>query len=578
MSGDFMHEHANKSKFLRGKEGISMKRKHTKMIALLMAGAMTLSMAGCGSAGGTDSAAQTNQTEDTAKAEDSAVDTTVAESEEAGAEGASYTFPLEEPIEISALTMDFNRDRTQYADQLYEQYTNVKINWTMEPASDLFTVVNLKLNSGELPDMLVVNKTLADQFADQGLFVDFMDYLDQMPNLKAWMEKIPAIYNDTVDGEGHLYCLTNFNTRGQVPRQPIYRKDLFEKENLSVPETIDELYEDLVILKEKYPDSIPIVSRWGANNLIGHVANLYQCQTSYYLDEDSQTYEYGPATDKFKAAISTLQKFYAAGLIDPEFATVSDDQFVDRITSGRALFMFAEYTCCLHTEGEGDWNGNGQKNNPDFELAPMPVVDTEFGEGQLQVQSPTGRGGYAIAVSAESEHIDQIMALIDYQLSDEMINLVNWGVEGETYEVTDGQKNWLIDAETKKEMGLDARTGMWIPIDQDCSDANLDEADRAIVQEANGKVDEFAMYDPKVTIGFSPEEQDLKSEIMTPVTTYVDEELMNFITGKKNMEADWEAFQETLKDMGYETVLSMYREKYDALPEEQKGFDADLGL
>lgn len=543
-----------------------MKKRLTKLMALLLAGAMVFTAAGCGNSGSKeDSNGPVNEND--------------AESGEETAEsGTTITFPLEEPIEITALNMDFNRDRTQYADQMYEKYTNVKINWTLEPSSDLSTVVNLKLNSGELPDMMVVSKSATEQFADQGLFVDFMDYLDKMPNLKAWMDRIPAIYNDTADGDGHLYCLTNFNTRGQVPRQPIYRKDLFEKENIPVPKTVDELYDALVTLKEKYPDSIPVVSRWGAGNLIGHVSNLYQCKNDFYLDEDTQTYEYGPATDKFKAAIATLQKFYGAGLIDPEFATVSDDQFVDRITSGKAMFMFAEYTCCLNTEAEGDWNGNGQKNNPDFELAPMPVIETEFGPGKMQVQSPTGRGGFAIAVSANSEHVDEIMALLDYQLSDEMIDLVNWGIEGETYEVSDGKKSWLIDAEKKKELGIDGRTGMWIPLDQDCSDANLDEADREIVWDANSKVDDFAMYDPKVSIGFSVEEQEQKSEIMTPISTYVDEELMNFITGKKNMDSDWETFRETLNSMGYETVLQMYRDKYDALPESQKGFDTDLGL
>lgn len=559
-----------------------MRRKQTKMMALFLAAAMTVMTAGCGeeeTSGGTQESSSGTESTAEEKTQQGGTETeSGAEEESAAGEGESLTFPLAETVEIDALSMDFNRDKTQYIDQLYEERTNVKINWTLVPASDRDTVVNLKLNSGELPDLILVSKGSCTQFADQGLFVDFMDYLDRMPNLKAWMDKIPALYNDTADGEGHLYCLTTFNTRGQVPRQAIYRKDLFDKENLGQPETIDELYEDLVLLKEKYPDSIPVVSRWGAGNLINHAANLYQCRNGWYLDEDTQTYEYGPATDKFRAAIAMLQKFYAAELIDPEFATVSDDQFVDRITSGRALYMFCEYTCCLHTESEGDWVGNGKKNNPDFELAPMFPVDTEYGTGKMEVQAPTARGGFALAISAKSEHIDEIIALLDYQLSDEMIELVNWGVEGETYEVVDGQKSWMIDADKKKELGLDARSGMWIPIDQDCSDLGLAEEDREIVREANAKASEAALYDPKVAISFTQEEQDTISEIMTPVNTYVEEELMNFITGKKNMQEDWDSFQESLKGMNYETVLQMYRDKYDALSEDQKGFDTGLGL
>ena len=162
-----------------------------------------------------------------------------------------YTFPLTDGIEIEASTMDFNRDKTQYIDQVYEERTNVKIDWNISPVADWSTTLNLRLNSGELPDLMLINKSLTNQFAEEGYFVDFAEYLDQMPNLSAWIEKIPAIYNDTVDGDGHLYCLTTFNTRGQVPRQSIYRKDIWEKEGLEAPTTIDELYDQLVQLKEK---------------------------------------------------------------------------------------------------------------------------------------------------------------------------------------------------------------------------------------------------------------------------------------------------------------------------------------
>ena len=44
------------------------------------------------------------------------------------------------------------------------------------------------------------------------------------------------------------------------------------------------------------------------------------------------------------------------------------------------------------------------------------------------------------------------------------------------------------------------------------------------------------------------------------------------------MEGDWEAFMQQIKDMGYEEILQIYRDKYDALPEDQKGFDKELGL
>lgn len=146
--------------------------------------------------------------------------------------------------------------------KLLEEKENIHIDWTIVPVADYDRVFGQKAAAGELPDLFETRKSLTDKYAETGSFLDFSEYLDKMPNLKEWMDKIPAIYNDTVDAEGHLYCITTFNTRGQVPRQSIYRRDIFEKENLGAPQTVDELYQDLVYLKKKYPDCIPVGNRW----------------------------------------------------------------------------------------------------------------------------------------------------------------------------------------------------------------------------------------------------------------------------------------------------------------------------
>lgn len=44
------------------------------------------------------------------------------------------------------------------------------------------------------------------------------------------------------------------------------------------------------------------------------------------------------------------------------------------------------------------------------------------------------------------------------------------------------------------------------------------------------------------------------------------------------MEEDWDRFIETLREMGYETVLEMHQKKYEDLPEERKGINTQVGL
>lgn len=482
------------------------------------------------------------------------------------------TFPLNEQITITAMVRDFNRDRTREIDRILEEKTNIRIEWTIVSPTEYAAVFEQKFHSGELPDLFETWKEAADRFCDEGEFVDFSGYLDQMPHLRAWMEKIPAIYNDTADGEGRLYCLTTFNTRGQAPKQSIYRKDLFEKEGIKAPENLEELYDALVKLKEKYPDSIPVGNRWGLENLLAAVAGLYHTRTGFYLDNEELVYQYGPATEEFRAAVATLQKFYKKGLIDPEFATISDEQFVKNITDGKTLFLFSEYLCCLNTKAQGDWNGEGKKKNPAFEMAPLTPMDTELGKGLIDVQAPTSRGHFAVGVNSRSKYIDEMIALLDYQYSDEIIDLVNWGVEDETYEMKDGDKKWLIGEAEREEKGLDARSGMWVPIDQDCSDATLDARDRELITKANARAEEFAFYEPKKTLAFTGEEKEILEGITDALNKYTQEKYLKFITGELNMEKNWEDFVQGLEDAGYKEALEIYRKNMTHCQRSKKGW------
>lgn len=481
-----------------------------------------------------------------------------------------------ERITITAMVRDFNRDKTQYIDQLFEEYTNIKIKWDIIPPGEYASVLESRMETGELPDLFEIDRQQINHFYDKTVFVNFAEYLAQMPNWKKWAKQKHSIYYNSVDIEGNIYCLDSFNTRGTVPCMPIYRKDIFEKGGVAIPRTIEELYDALLTLKEKYPESTPVVCRWGLNNLVYGVSILYQTKTGFYLDNKDLVYKFGPVTENFKSAIAMLQKFYAADLIDKEVATISDKQFEEKIVSGQGFFMFSEYLYCLNTGYEGDWTGKGKKRDPDFELAPMIPPNTEFGSGLVDIQESSNLGHYSVAINSKSKYVDEIVKLLDYQLSEEIINLVNWGVEGETYTVENREKKWLIGYEERMQKGLDTRSGMWVPIDVDCKESGLHPKDAAFCKKANKDMEQYAFYRPKTVLLFTEKEQEKINEIMTPIYSYCEDQYVRFIVGELNMEEDWEMFVETVTKMGYETVLQMYQEKYNKLPEEQKGLNMKI--
>ena len=87
-------------------------------------------------------------------------------------------------------------------------------------------------------------------------------------------------------------------------------------------------------------------------------------------------------------------------------------------------------------------NGVGE----DWDIQPMlpPSVD---GKRYLPyTQTFDGDPWWGIVTGANTKHPELVCSLIDYTISDEISTLLNWGIEGDTYQVNaDGQKEFLPD-------------------------------------------------------------------------------------------------------------------------------------
>ena len=80
-----------------------------------------------------------------------------------------------------------------------------------------------------------------------------------MPNYKAFWESKPEddqwLKEARRSADGKIYAAPSYGMdRYTNVRCWLYRKDIFEKNNLKVPETMDDLYDVAKKLKAKYPD------------------------------------------------------------------------------------------------------------------------------------------------------------------------------------------------------------------------------------------------------------------------------------------------------------------------------------
>ena len=91
-----------------------------------------------------------------------------------------------------------------------EKLGNVSINWSTGPWADFDTKTSLFLNTGDLPDIVWLRNStdVISNYGDLGYFLNFMDYLDYMPNLKSYLETYPQIAAMKTE-DGALYCLND---------------------------------------------------------------------------------------------------------------------------------------------------------------------------------------------------------------------------------------------------------------------------------------------------------------------------------------------------------------------------------
>lgn len=225
----------------------------------------------------------------------------------------------------------------------YKKQQSVEFDVRLGDDADFGTAIIQALESEDIPDIIL--KTWPDtieSYAATGVLLPFSDFEQNMPHFMAYIEQHGL--QDELDklrlDNGKYYILPGYRRQIQV-QQWVYRQDLFEKHNLGVPTTYDELFDALVTLKTLYPDTTPITSPWGGAHLLAMMGAGYGIPAGWAgardFDAAENRWQYAPATDNYRELLRFLNRAYEAEILDPEIFTQSDDDFIDKMTDGRAL-------------------------------------------------------------------------------------------------------------------------------------------------------------------------------------------------------------------------------------------------
>ncbi len=506
-----------------------------RLLALLLAGIMMLSLAAC--TGGND----------------------------AGDADAAAALTKDDVVTLTTLShasWPYNEDWVIW--DYIEEGTGATLQVNAVPSTDYFTKWSLMYASQDaLTDLVIFDyKPDSDKYVSQGACKSFEEMAPYMPNYKKFAESLSedeykniVAVRKAADGQIYYSPGTGRETTRSI-RAWMYRKDIFDKHGIAVPTTYEEVYQAAKQLKAIYPDSYPYGIRSGTSTMSAAGSNWKEYwNVGLYYDYNAEKWCYGAAEDTMLEVIKWYKKMVDEKLCPSDFMTMNSSAWQELVTTDRS-FIFPDYLTRVDF-----FNSIARANNPEFNLTAMvPPVALETGkpqQGKYNYESV----GFTISNTGDEKRMMNAAKFVDWFYSDEAVELVSWGKEGETFEVVDGKKQYIKPNPNDQVNTLYGfiSHGTFCRLDPEAVEA-AESADIAAVRDM---VIEHSdpYYNPDSYLAFNDEEAKVKDETHTQLKTYAEEMITKMILGQEPL-SKFDEMVKNLNELGLDRLLGAYESAY----------------
>ncbi len=419
-----------------------------KVVSLMLVSAMVAGMlAGCGSDSGSSKGGSSTETGSAAEASssgetaDDADDKSPITFEYFNADGknGNWDNPVAKAItEATGVTLD--------------------VSYPVASQGDAKEDVALMIANDEYPDMIYAKDSATDLY-QAGALIDMTDLIEKYgPNIKkmygAEMEKLkwsqddPGIYQLSYAGVNQKTLTTGGSCQIQWAA--------LKENDYKYPKTLDE-YEKMIksylAAHPKTEDGLDMIgitmsaSDWHWKITLGNPAGLIadaSPDNGQWIIDDEYNVHYKHVTDEEKEYFKWLCRMYNEGILDPNFATQTDDDYIAKVASGRVVAItdaewhYSQCEATLVADGKVDQTYVG---------LPVTLREDQV-EKALLYQGTTV--GWGIGITKSCEDPVRAIKFLDYLCSDEGQILYHWGIEGENYFLDDDGQPYRTDEEVAK--------------------------------------------------------------------------------------------------------------------------------
>lgn len=545
-----------------------MKKKFlTKIVAMFLAGVLVLGTSACG-----------NDNKETSKEVEKETSTEGSE-ETTEAAKVEITYPYDTDVKLTYYCSNRMKlastytswEQSPFHSKMAEK-TGIDVEWShVVDGADVEQAYRLMLAQEVLPDMFHGGGTATEkkEMLEDGIIWDLTDYLPlyapdywEFINRPENAAELKAI--TTEDGRHYMIPAFPESWYNITYMGPAIRQDWLDECGLKMPVTIEDWENVLIKFKEKYGARLACTqssfNAIGIGSGFGAHAGL---KAELYLDGDEV--KLAQLQPEYKKMLETLVRWYKMDLIDKDTLTLNNDGLRTKALNNEVGVTMVAMSQLSKLVSDAKKDGSSAK------WVGMEYARTAAGEPTTHIQIKdarvTGQGTF-ISKSCSEEKLAVALAWLNYGWTEAGKMYWNFGEEGVSYTVDADGKIAYTDLILKDEAGQAAAllkytgVGSSAPVIQLADFVRLknskEAADAVYRWIENTEASEYRLP----SLSMTTEENDVYTTKYTPITTYINEEVMKFFVGDRDI-SEYDAFIEKIKQMGIEDVLAVQQAAYD---------------
>ena len=493
-------------------------------------------------------------------------------------------FPLEEPVTFTFMiqgveSVEFkNAIANNALTKKLEAATNVHIEWQF--IGNDTTKLSLLMSGGGYGDVIwggpVLNSVTASKYIAAGKIQDLTPYIteDLMPEFSADLAENPKIMNMITAADGKVYTLPKITgLEGSYLESPIFiNKAWLDKVGKDVPTTIDEFIDVLRAFRDGDPngngeaDEIPYIactsSAMGNLEALGGmfgIATKDGTNDSFVQVKDGKV-TFVPATDTYKEYVKFLRQLYTEGLLWSECFTANSSTMNAKLKSETCLVGCYTLNTPLKTDYADDYICIRPPKVEGYEPCWYyhPAIDGSKNQ---------------FYVTDKCQNLSILMAYVDQFFNLENSVMAYYGPVGEGRVIMENGKYTFLELSSEEAASLGntnpAYSGLVgnhirsITSSDFANKINLSKEQKIL--QSNYELYKDILNDERWPRPYFATEVCNDADLyVTDINLTVGQRRANWITGRTDIDSDWDKFLSDLDACGLQEYMVILQDAYDA--------------